>query len=133
MALVVTGCAAPELVQNDDLITGQWRVTDLVVAGTAIDLGQSNLVIDLSTAESSLRADTGCQRLFGSFTFTDDGIASFTVPGRSDNDCAATDQQIEDAFIGAVTAVRSWDQAEDRLTFRSDPQAESRIELTPAG
>ncbi|MFT7597338.1 MAG: hypothetical protein ACI8TP_000256 [Acidimicrobiales bacterium] len=128
-AVALGGCggATPE---NDDLLTGSWQVSELVVADTAIDLAQSPVVIDLSTAQRSVRADTSCHWLYGSFTILRDGSATFTMPGRSTQSCEASDQLVEDALLGALDSVRSWQLVEDRLVFASPTV---RLELSPTG
>ena len=123
-------CAA-DLVENDDLVTGQWTLTRLVDDDTRVDLGNSSILIDISSAESSIRINTPCHWLYGSFTFLDDGTASFTVPGSSTNDCRPADERVEDSLRAALEQVSSWTEAADRRLVFHGPSV--RIEIDPVG
>jgi heat shock protein HslJ len=118
--LLAGGCATT-FNENDDVMTGQWTVETIELQNTSVDLATSSIVIDLRAAEASLRADTGCHQIFGSFTFRDDGTASFTVPGKSTNECAPTDEALEDQLLEALEDISSWSQVaeqSDQLVFR---------------
>lgn len=71
--IVLTACGAAEIVENDDLVSARWRVTQLEVNGSQADV--SDIFIELSTVQSSLRVDSNCHELYGSFTIeNNDGV-----------------------------------------------------------
>lgn len=111
--LLAIGCGATPAVESSGdpatgLPEGQWSVTLLEVDGRSVDLAQAAIQLEMLNVGSSLRVDTSCHRLFGSYTFNPGGEASFTMPGVSTNECAANDQAIEDAFLMVIESVSSW-------------------------
>ena len=124
--------------ENDDLLSARWRVTKLEVDGVEVEV--SDVFVELSTAQTSLRVDSNCHGLYGSFTIEtsdaaenigaaeDSGDASFTVPGASTNQCSPDDQQIEDALLLALESTSSWRQEGPKLLFQGDS---TLLELSP--
>lgn len=128
--------------ENDDLLSARWRVTELEVDGVQADV--SDVFLEFSTVQSSLRIDSDCHGLYGSFTIENrdgstprkgadaraQGNASFTVPGASTNQCSPEDQQIEDALVAALESTRSWRQEGQKLVFQGES---TLLELSPLG
>lgn len=129
LLIALTGCAS-EPAENDDPIAGQWTVTRLITDDTPVGLGTSSILIDISSAESSVTIEGPCQRLYGSFSFFDDGTASFTLPGSTTNECQPADEQLEDALRSALEGVTAWTRTGDRLVLRA-PSA--RVEVALVG
>ena len=121
LVLTVSCGATPAIDSSGDpetgLPEGRWIVTTLDVDGHAIDLDQSSVRLEMLNVGSSLRVDTGCHRLFGSYTFNPDNSASFTVPGTSTNECSGTDQVVEDAFLAVIESVNSWQGDRQELSL----------------
>ncbi len=121
-AMVTVGCGATPAVESSGdpttgLPEGRWLVTTLEVESQTVDLAQAAIRLEMLNVGSSLRVDTGCHRLFGSYTFDPNGSASFTVPGVSTNECTADDQAIEDAFLLVIESVSSWQGDRQELSL----------------
>ena len=128
LVLVLGACGAAEIAENDDLLSGRWQVTELSMAGEQLEADQ--FVLELSTAQASIRVDSNCHQLYGSFTFRENGTASFTVPGASTNECSASDQMVEEALVMTLESVTRWRQEGQKLVFEGQS---SLLELTPLG
>lgn len=120
--LFAVGCGATPAVESSGdpatgLPEGRWVVTLLEIDGQSVDLAQAAIRLEMLNVGSSLRVDTSCHRLFGSYTFNPDGAASFTMPGVSTNECAADDQAIENAFLLVIESVSSWQGDHQELTL----------------
>jgi heat shock protein HslJ len=85
---------------------GEFAVTGLVVDGTEAPLEPAPLLV-IETRFGGLTVSPGCNTYLGSFTLTEDGVASFTVTGGSDVDCGDLTGQ-EASVLAALAAVETW-------------------------
>lgn len=123
--LILSGIAscgeAPAVESSGDpetgLPEGRWTVDRLELEGRPVDLSAAAVRVEMLNVGSSMRVDSGCHRLFGSYTFEPNGNASFTVPGVSTNECSADDQAIEDAFLVVIEEVSSWQGDRQELSL----------------
>ena len=144
VAAVTVGCGSSEL-EVEPTFDGEWVVTTLELDPTAVDgtdyagvldsIGEA-LLVEIDTGEAALRGQTGCGRLFGSYTLlgggTDGGDASFTIPSpEADNDCVADERRAHEALVIALEQVNRWQQEGTTLVFRG-PDSTTLV-LTPAG
>ncbi|MDA3041015.1 MAG: hypothetical protein O3C27_16095 [Actinomycetota bacterium] len=126
----VDGDQGAEVVERDRT-EGSW-----IVEGVA---PETTVVFD--TAALSVEVQVGCRLLLGSFTFLDErrdghddlineGVAGFTLPGRSTDDCPAADDDAADQLTDRLQQVERWVQKGDRLAFEGP---EGQVVLRPAG
>ncbi len=117
-------------VVDPDRTAGSWIVEGVTP--------ETSLVFD--TAAASVEVQVGCRLLLGSFTFLDpgrvgqddvasEGVAGFTLPGRSTDDCPAEDDEAAAQLTDRLQQVDRWMQEDDRLAFEG-PQG--RVVLRPA-
>ena len=71
--------------------------------------GDDLLVLDLDLHDAILSAQGPCHRLLGSFTVTEDGLATFTVPGTATSSCDADDLSVELGMVEDLEAVERWE------------------------
>jgi hypothetical protein len=126
-----------------DRLTGTWLV-DLVELKPSDDAGAVELARTVSEeidavvfdqTAASIEATTGCRRIFGSYTFlaadqAESGIATFTIPGLSTDDCPPEDDLAAVSLTALLEQVQSWRQDGDRLMLEGP---EGRLGLRPAG
>ena len=116
---------------DPDRTEGSWIVEGVTP--------ETSVVFD--TAAGSVEVQVGCRLLLGSFTFLDpgrvgqddatsEGVAGFTLPGRSTDDCPAEDDEAAAQLTDRLQQVDQWTQEGDRLAFEG-PQG--RVVLRPAG
>ncbi len=79
--------------------TGRWVLS--TSDGSAV------LELNSETATAVLR---GCPARSGSFTFSDDGTAGFSLPGRFDDDCDNNADADSDTLWMALEAVDHWNR-----------------------
>ncbi len=144
VGVVAAGCGSSEL-DVEPTFDGEWIVTTLEVDPTAedgVDYGgvldaiDAPLLVEIDTGEAAVRGQTGCGRLFGSYTLlgngTDGGEASFTIPSPApDSDCAADERRAHEALVSALEQVSRWRQAGTALVFQDSES--TTLELSPAG
>jgi hypothetical protein len=133
---VTAGCGGTEL-DTEPTFHGTWIVERLELADTEIDLGQSRLVVEIDTSSLAVRGQTGCGRLFGSYTLTlvdgtdREGPASFTLPSPApDDSCPAADRDRHESLVAALETVSQW-RREGPLLFLVDVPT-TAVELRPA-
>lgn len=131
--ILAGGCGADDSIDvaDRDRAEGSW-----VVEGVT---PETSIVFD--TAAASVEVQVGCRLLLGSFTFldpgragqddvTDAGVAGFTLPGRSTDDCPAQDDEAAALLTDRLQQVDRWVQNGDRLAFEG-PQGQ--VVLRPVG
>lgn len=132
LAFAISACGADTAVEStgtaSGLPDGTWQVSQLMVAEPT-DLPAEPIRFQFVNVGASMRIDTGCHRLFGSYTFEDDGAASFTVPGISTNECAPAAQALEDTLLAVLQSVSSWEGSQQALILLSPS---GRLELVPS-
>ncbi len=144
VGVVAAGCGSSEL-DLEPTFDGAWIVTTLEVHMTAADGADDTglldaigapLLVEIDTGEAALRGQTGCGRLFGSYTLlgdgTDGGEASFTIPSPAANsDCPADERRAHEALVNALEQVSQWRQEGTALVFQGPDS--TMLELSPAG
>lgn len=140
--LVLGACGSSRL---DEVarFDGDWVVAELVTNGQAIELGETTIRLTIETSEAAVSGTTGCHQIFGSYTLVDtdaegptSGVAGFTMPGVSTNECEAADLETERALLETMEAIVEWRQDGPNLEFTrpSDPPADRNLlVLRPAG
>lgn len=106
---------------------GDFAITELVVASEPVPL-QTSATISIETEFGGLSVMPACNNYLGSFTLiesgeaesnlSEEGQASFTIAGGSDNDCGDLDGQ-EEMVLAALAAVDSWAAVDDGFRFDS--------------
>lgn len=104
---------------------GDFAITELTVAGESVPL-QTTATISIETEFGGLSVMPACNTFLGSFTLIEageaesnlsqDGQASFTIAGGSDDDCGDLDGQ-EEMVLAALAAVDSWAAVDDGFQF----------------
>lgn len=130
-------------------LDGVWSV-DRVEVGSGGDGSVAALVqlVAFDTIAASVEATTGCRRLLGSYTVEADpidgaapprdgssrapegGSATFTLPGRSTEDCPEEDDRAADAFTELLEQVERWSREGDRLVLEGP---RGSVTLLPVG
>lgn len=107
------GSTGPTVV--DARFDGDFTVTELSLAGPDVELVTAP-VITIDSVFGGLTVKPGCNTYFGSLTLTDEGQASFTVTGGSDQDCGELATQ-EEAMLDGLARVTGWREAPGGLRF----------------
>lgn len=126
LGLILSGCGSSDLDPDGSVITdrvqvadarfeGDFQVTSVTVSGEPVELISVPLVT-IETVFGGLTVKPGCNTFFGSFTLADDGLASFTVGGGSDDGCDELGDQ-EDAVVEVLGSVTSWTEVDDGFRF----------------
>lgn len=94
----------------DARFDGRFDIVEVVVDEDPIALTQQP-TIEIEAQFGGLTVLPGCNTYFGSFTLAEDGRASFTVTGGSEQDCGPLDDQ-EAAVLAVLGAVDQWVEAD---------------------
>lgn len=126
MAVLLSACGADEG-PNDPTVTAEQTTDRVQVADARFDgdfqvmaLQQGGLevplisvpVISIETEFGGLSVMPGCNTYFGSFTLEEDGFASFTVAGGSQQECDELGMQ-EQAVLDVLALVNRWEETAD--------------------
>lgn len=114
-------------------IDGAWFVTAYKVGDEAKSPGiNTSAVLDLNVATVALEGAAGCGTFYGSFTFgtdADPAFAGFTIPGRSESQCADETRAEQDLIIAALEGTTSF-AVEGQTLVLTGPNTSAT--LTPA-
>jgi heat shock protein HslJ len=99
----------------DQRFDGLFLITEAVVGGEPIPL-EAVASINFETEFGGLVVEPGCNRYFGSFSLAEDGNASFTVAGGSQNSCDGLEQQ-DRGVLTALGRVTEWTELGDGFRF----------------
>ncbi len=113
----------------DARFDGTFDITELLVDGSSVALEQRPM-IEIDAEFGGLTVLAGCNTSFGSFSLDEDGRASFTVTGGTENDCGPLADQ-ETAILAALAAVDQWSETDDG--FRLDGPSVSVSVTGPVG
>jgi heat shock protein HslJ len=99
----------------DPRFEGDFVVTAVEVDGASVEAIQLPRIM-IETRFGGLTVQPGCNVYFGSFTLGEDGTASFTVTGGSDQDCGDLTGQ-ETAILAALDGATSWTTIDGGFRF----------------
>ncbi len=77
----------------------------------------ADVVLQIEVAHAVVSAQGPCHLLRGSLTATDDGVATFTLPGSGPASCPDDDLATELAFVEAMEQVERWELDGSTLTL----------------
>ncbi len=105
----------------DPRFDGAFTVTELVVDGTDLPLSMMPRIV-IESSFGDLTVEPGCNTYFGSLSLTEDGGASFTVTGGSDQNCENLAAQ-EQGILDALAIATAWEASDDGFQFRGENTA----------
>ncbi len=114
MLMLSTSCGdvAASLEEGQEA-NGIWGLESYVSADDPL-VGAA-LVLEINIADAVVRGESLCHSIFGSLTLTDEGNASFTIPGATNQPCDDNFQAIENALIRSLESVTTWERQADQL------------------
>lgn len=91
---------------------GEW----VLIAGPR-DQVPTGLPLELvvEDATSTVVARTACNQLSGSYTLSDDGSASISLPGATKKACEPGHEQLQDEAKALLEAVTAWERSADQI------------------
>lgn len=107
VATTATGCGVLQ-VDGPGPLDGEWTVSRIVLDGADLTPESGAIVLRIDSPNSTLAGRTSCRQIFGSFTITSDGRATFTVPTPPPVDCSEAAQFEQDLLIGALERSATW-------------------------
>ncbi len=110
----------------DARFEGDFFLDGVTMDGRLVPL-ETVATIKFETVFGGLQVKPGCNTYFGSFTLAEDGTASITVPGGTNQDCGGLGFQ-EEAILTALAGVTSWAETADG--FRLDGPSGTSVALT---
>lgn len=114
MLMLSTSCGdvAASLDEGQEA-NGIWGLESYV--STDGPLVGAALVLEINIADAVVRGESLCHSIFGSLTLTDEGDASFTIPGATNQVCDDNFQAIEDELVDSLESVTAWERRADQL------------------
>ncbi|NIC04891.1 META domain-containing protein [Billgrantia bachuensis] len=119
LAIVLAGCASMESPMHDEpLENTYWKLTRVgnVTAEVADNQREAHFV--LHAEENRVAGSTGCNRLAGSYQLEDDTL-SFG-PLITTRMACLQGGETEQAFLGALEAVATWQVEGEALTLKDE-------------
>ncbi len=91
------------------------------------------LVMTLDLADAVFEGETACHTIYGSFTITDDGVSTFTLPGVDRSNCEPAPLALEDQTVTAMEAVTAWQLEGSGLLLLETTDRQTRLAFRPVG
>lgn len=107
----------PERVEVADIrFDGDFVITEVSLDGQPVSLATVPS-LNVETEFGTLLVRPACSTYFGSFSLTEGGMASFTIPGGEDQDCGPAGEAQEAAVLEALRDVTTWSESGDGFRF----------------
>jgi len=123
VSLVVLACggapAKPSITDRD------WSLVSIGDRTDPSGMDGKPLTLRLDSATSHASGYAGCNQYGGSYTLAGDKL-TFGPTMSTKMFCEPT-QQLEDAFLGALGVVATWELADDTLVLKSDGMPDMRF------
>jgi heat shock protein HslJ len=110
------GAAAPST-DADALVGVTWRLDDATLTVLAPD-APDTAAVTLAFADGQVSGTSGCNRYFGSYEASDDGVLSIGGLGGTEMACEEPLMALESAYLGALEGVERFSVGDHALTLR---------------